>query len=133
MKKLQSVLNKWVKRLRLQAWDIEFNVLSEDAYHDLEQQVGIDPGDSEAHIIPCSSRSCAQLNMMENDVDSEVVIIHELMHLNQNGMKEVAIEMANAIDNKALAQHMMNQFIAAHEISVHATARALLELEQAKK
>jgi hypothetical protein len=129
MKKLQSICNKWAKRLRLQNWDIDFNVLSQKEYEDVESQLGITPGETEGCILPCSSRSCAQLNMVADSEDPETVIVHELIHLNQNGMAEVMQSIVEKINDRELSQHFAEQFIAAHEVSVHATARAFRELE----
>jgi hypothetical protein len=125
----QATLKKWVHRLGLEHWEIEFLVLSPTEYEELEQLRGLTPGESQAHVAPCPDRGDAQMALKIGSDRPELSIIHELLHLNQNGMNEVMEKMANAIDSRILGTSLAESYIDAHEHSVHTTAKAFYNLQ----
>jgi len=125
----QVMMKKWQRRLGLGNWEIDFQVLSPEEYQQTEQMLGVEPGGSQALVSPCADRAEAQMNLREGSDRPELSIIHELIHLNQNGMNEIMTQMVNSIDSKVLANSLVELYIAAHECSVHSTARAFYNLQ----
>jgi hypothetical protein len=125
----QLVLKKWVHRLELGNWEIDLQVLPPVEYEELEQIHGLAPGESQACVSPYSDRGEAMLALKIGSDRPELSIIHELLHLEQNGMNEVAEKMANAIDSKALAVSLTESYIDAHERCTHTLARSLFNMQ----
>lgn len=81
---IQRLIDKWTVRLRLQHWDIYFEVVSEDEMPGKIGQIQVTPSSLHAHISILDEEGRKAFTSIVEDnyaYNIEDTIVHELLHL----------------------------------------------------